>query len=784
MHHEIINTLYKALISLILLGFLHISFAQKLKESKKKSNLIALNFSMPGGFYDEEISLELTSSPGAKIYYTVDGTLPNRSSKIYRRPLRINSNTIIRAIARRGRKKSKHQTHSYFFNEPKSTFPVISIAIPPKVLFDPETGLFMKGSNAIDSLWTLPGANFWSKSETLINAEIFETNGNCEYNNLSGLRLFGGMSRLFPQKSMTIVARKRYGQKRFKHKIFGKDGLKKFKFLVLRNSGSDWGKSHFRDAFMTSLLDDWDIEKQDYRPSHVYINGKYWGIYNIREKVNRYFLEDHTDVDKDSLELMEHRFNRKRGSRKHYLNMLKFLEENDLSNPANYAYLKSLMDVKNFMLYQIAQIYFDNRDAGGNIKYWRPAIEGGKWRWILYDTDWGFGLHSEEAYKHNSLEFHTATDGPTWPNPPWSTFILRKLLMNEEFKNQFINTFADQLNTTFESKRVVALINQFYKNLQPEMQRHLDRWQLSNQEWVDHVRIMKVFGVERPAYMRHYLQEFFNLGELVDVDVKISGGGRVVVNENITVDNNFAGKYFKKVPIRFKAVPNFGYRFSHWEGIRVDEGVRGFILRLKKPKYHLKAVFVKSVHPLAGKIIINEISTNNKQSGDWVELYNSSEKSVNLQDWIFTDTKNDFTLPNATIPSKSYLILCQNRKRFQKTFPDRTNIVGGFKFGLSKRKEVLNLYTDTGAAVDSMSYELEPTDSIFTLGLLLPFLDNSDFENWEQNFGPGTPSRANPYYLESRIKAKQERAMMFGGIAGILLVFVFLLVMKKTKSTT
>ena len=755
------------------------ALAQSSQGTNKRGSSLDLEFSIEGGFYDEELLLELYSIPGARIYYTLDGSLPRRSSRVYKRPIKIKSNTVVRAIARRGRKKSKHYAHTYFIDEERSSFPVISLAVPPHVLFDPETGLFMKGSNAIDSLWTLPGANFWTRSETVINAEIFETDGNCEYNSLSGLRLFGGMSRLFPQKSMTIVARKRYGEKKIKHRIFGKEGLRNFKFLVLRNSGSDWGKSHFRDGVMTSLLDGWDMEKQDYRPSQVYINGKYWGIYNIREKVNRYFLEDHLDIDKDSLELMEHRFTRKRGSRRHYRKMLQFLEENDLSDPASYAYLNALMDVRNFMEYQIAQIYFDNRDAGGNIKYWRPGTEGGKWRWILYDTDWGFGLHSEHAYKNNSIKFHTQANGPTWPNPPWSTFILRKLLENDTFRDEFVNSFADHLNTSFESRKVVNTINQFYKKLQPEMKRHLKRWRLSERVWQDHVRIMKIFAVERPAYMRKYLQEYFDVGEQVGVDIEVSGGGKVVINENIPVFGDFSGKYFRKLPVRFKAVPNFGFRFSHWEGVKIEPGIRGFILRLKKSHYKLKAVFVKSVHPLAGKILINEVSPNNKQSGDWIELYNNTEETVNLQDWVLADLKNEFNIPNAVIRPKSYLILCENMKRFQKTFPDRTDIVGSFKFGLNKHKEVLNLYSSEGAAVDSMSYYLEPTDSIFTVGLLLPFLDNSNSENWEQNFGSGSPSRANPYYLESRIKAKQERAMMLGGVAGIFLVFIFLLMVKR-----
>ena len=110
------------------------------------------------------------------------------------------------------------------------------------------------------------------------------------------------------------------------------------------------------------------------------------------------------------------------------------------------------------MDYKIAQIYFDNQDAGGNIKYWRPQTPSGRWRWVLYDTDWGFGLHDEKAYNNNSLAFHTATGGPAWPNPEWSTFILRNLLKNEEFQNQFINRFCDAMNTSFIKIRVYVVM--------------------------------------------------------------------------------------------------------------------------------------------------------------------------------------------------------------------------------------------------------------------------------------------------------------------------------------
>jgi len=516
----------------------------------------------------------------------------------------------------------------------------------------------MNGPDAIDSLWRMPGANFWSKSERKINTEIFEKDGECVFRSPTGFRLFGGMSRLFPQKSMTLVCRNMYGKKRVRHKLFGKNGAKKFKFLVLRNSGSDWGKSHFRDAFMTDLVDKWDMETQDERPAQVYINGKYWGIYHIREKVNRYFLESEWGYHKDSIDLIEHKFTRKRGSRKHYQKLLDFLEEKDMSLPENYAYLQSLMDVENFVDYKIAEIYFDNVDAGGNIKYWRPQIEGGKWRWILYDTDWGFGLHDPKAYKHNSLEFHTKPNGPHWPNPPWSTFMLRALLDNSDFKELFVSRFADHLNKSFSETRTVRLIDKHYQRLLPEMPKHLKRWNLSEKTWHKEVDVMKNFALNRPEYIRQHLMEKFDVGNPATLNLTASAGGKIILNKNVEINSgdDFSGTYFEKIPVHLLAEPDLGYKFSHWEGVELLDGTRELTIALLKETSTLRAVFEKAVNQLTGVVLINEISCNNNKTGDWIELYNTSKETVSLQDWFIADNRNKYKMPPITIASKDYVI--------------------------------------------------------------------------------------------------------------------------------
>ncbi len=741
-----------------------------------------LDFSMPGGFYDSALEVEL-SSPGAEIYYSLDGSMPTRRSPRYQAPIIIRKTTVLRAVAYHREVRSRFMGQTYFIGEPKGDFPVISLAVTPALLFDAQRGLFMQGSIA-DSLWNKPNANFWTRREVPMHVEFYETDGSCVYNSLSGMRLFGGMSRLFPQKSLAIIAREGYGEDRIRHPVFGKKGPKSFKSLVLRNSGSDWGKTHFRDALMTSLLDGWDIEKQAYRPAHVYINGKYWGIYNIREKINRYFIASHSEVDKDSIDFLEHRNNLRRGSRQHYARMLKYLAAHDLSNAENFAWVNRQMDVDNFLNYQIAQIYFDNQDAGGNIKFWRPKTANGRWRWILYDTDWGFSLQEPRGWRNNSLAFHTASNGPDWPNPPWSTFILRKLLENADFRKAFVNRFADHLNSSFSPDQVSARIDSFYHLLLPEMPRHLARWQLSRGKWEAQINLLRTFGNERPAFVRKHLQEMFRVGGLRSVVIEAKGGGTVLVNGCVPVHNTiFEGIYFERVPVNVRAVADYGYRFVRWEGVRGEENRRSFDFLLKSDQpYRIRAVFEKYEHPLMGKIVINELSANNKKSSDWVELFNNSDKSVSLHNWVMMDgNHNEFSFPDVSIGPNDYLLICQDAEKFRNLFPKAYNAVGGMGFGLHKRHETLCLFSSAGASVDSITYDLPPTDSIFTLNLLIPQLDNADPENWAIAPGVGSPNAANPYYLESRVRLSQKKWIRIGFGAGLVLVCLLLIWLKKRE---
>lgn len=739
-----------------------------------------LTYSREGGYYAAPLTIELYA-PGAEIYYTTNGNQPSRRAIRYTGPISIDQTTVLRAVAYRQGNRSDFTAQTYFIGEPATRMPIVSIGISPYILFDPDQGLFTQGSRADTARESLPGANFWSRQEVTANIEIYESDGRQVYNSLSGFRLFGGMSRLFPQKSIAIVARGNYGQKRIRHEIFGKAGKKKFKFLILRNSGSDWGRSHLRDALITSIVKDWNLDLQDYRPAHVYINGHYWGIYNIREKINRYFLASHHDVDKDSLDILEHYMTLKKGSRRHYQRLLAYLQEYDLADPLHYAHVRQQMDIENYIDHQIAQIYFDNRDAGGNIRFWRPQTSDGRWRWILYDTDWGMGLHYSDAAEHNSLAFHTEANGPGWPNPPWSTFLLRKLLDNDAFRAAFINRFADRLNTDLRAEHVLLTLERMYQHLRPEMPRHLDRWRIPEYRWTNDLDRMREFARKRPIHMWQHLQEFFQTGPRHSITLSATAGGHILVNRNLSVgQETYHGYYFRGIPISLQATPNYGYRFVGWEGLDYDATSDDLYLRLPEEGLQVRAVFEPYQHPMAGKIMINEIAPNNKQTEDWLEIYNHTDKRVALGGYILKDQKNnEFIFPEQTyVGPKDYLVVCEDMEAFRRVFPRAYNVVGNTGFGLNKHEERLELFSHDGAMIDSVAYRLPPTDSLFSLDLLLPRLDNSDPENWRRLYGVGSPNAPNPYFVESNIQRRQTLWMQIGLATAVALLCILLLVFK------
>jgi hypothetical protein len=524
-------------------------------------------FSHQRGFYSQRFQLLVTpSSPQASIYYSLDGSIPTTRSTLYQAPIPVTKTSVVRAREILSNSlPGKIITQTYFINE-KISLPVVSLTTDPPNLWDPDSGIYVLGKN-YDSNPPQYGANFWEDWERPVHVEFFEPGGKPGFSLDAGIKIFGGWSRASPQKPVAIFARSEYGASEIDYQIFPDEPITKFESFVLRNSGNDWYYTLFRDAMMQLLLKDKDVDIQAYRPAVVFLNGTYWGIHNIREKISEHYLASHQGIDPDNIDLLENDGAVIKGDAAHYQAMLNYIATHDMKLPASYDVINRTMDVDNFMDYEIAQIYFDNTDwPGNNIKFWRPRTADGRWKWIMFDTDFGFGLYNAENYRNNTLAIATEPNGPNWPKPPWSTFLLRKLLENPQFKIDFINRFSDLMNSTFLSSRVNQRIDEMKAVLEPEIPRHRTKWSASVSNWQQNVQVMKQFANYRAGYLKAHLLSKFQLKGTARVTLNISPpeNGTLKLNSLDLSQFPWQGDYFKELPIQIEAVPNDGFRFIGW----------------------------------------------------------------------------------------------------------------------------------------------------------------------------------------------------------------------------
>lgn len=710
-----------------------------------------VSFSVPSGFHVQPFQLTLSTQAGGEIFYTTDGSDPMQSGNHYSLPLLIDETTIVRAGIRESNTISGVQTRTYLFD--KHDLPVISLTTDPKNLWDYNEGIYVVGPNAISD-YPYHGANFWQDWEKPVHMEMFEPDGRIAFAEDAGVKIFGGWSRVHDQKSLAIYFRDEYGADEINYQIFPNMELDRFSHLVLRNSGNDWNHTMFRDGLITSLFPS-DIDKQAFRSAVVYINGEYWGIHNIREKVNEDFLADHHHLDPDELTILELDGKVVEGDPISYLELMEFISMNDLKEDQNYEYVKTQVDIDNYVQYYVSNIYADNKDwPGNNIKYWKGQGSS-KWRWITFDTDFGF---VNEWF--NTLELALASDGEAWPNPPWSTYLIRNLLRNERFKNHFINAFADQINTIWEPGLVVSRIEMFEEVIAGEIDAHMNRWGGSKAIWDKKVKGMKYFANARPGYVRNDVRLYFGLGadQPLRLDVNNNAFGDIRLNSIKLESFQWSGIYFEGAPVTLEALPKPGYRFVRWEG---DVSSTDAIMQVSLASATgITAVF-ESYDPGLHSVIVNEIKYSSHatyDTEDWLELYNNGVEPMDISGWYVTDkdSSEPFVVPEGTIlPADGYMVICEDASSFGTMEAGVRAYVGNMEFGLSSVGDCLRLYTNEGLLTDEVCYsgmapwpEIKGTDA--TLALINPDLDNADSYNWFTQYRRGTPGAPNTYYAEEK----------------------------------
>ncbi|MFO7935669.1 MAG: CotH kinase family protein [Bacteroidales bacterium] len=711
-------------------------------------------FSPAVKFFDGSLTVSLSSDQSeGTIRYTLDGSEPDETDPEFPGSVEISSTTTIRAkLFREGQLTGQTFSYNYIDRDEieADNFAVICISTDADNLWNEQDGLFIHAENR--------------ELEKPAHVEFIEPDGSVGFSIDAGLKIFGNEpSGGDHQHKLSIFARSKYGYGSIDYHIFPDKPIEEFESIILRNAVPEmW------DALASRLIDNEAVAKQSYRATVVFINGEYWGTKFLREKINEHFVADNFGVDPDSVDLimgiesMVEYYNEEwpiAGDLEDYKQLIHYLIDHDLSDTANYEYIKTRIDIRNFITYQASEIYFGNMDwPGNNMKWWRERNKNGIWRWILFDVDAGLGAW--EPYTYNSMLHATKPDHDgQWPNPPWSSFIFRKLLENQSFRDRFVLRSFDLLNTDFTKESVNREIDAIVRDTEGEIRNHFRRWGGNYSEWESWIEDTRYFAKYRAARVRVHIRKFFDLGMIrsLDLDYTPHGGGQVRVNSKLIEQFPWKGKYPEDLPVSLEAIPAYGYRFAGWEG--TEDTSRAITVQLDGSK-DLTAIFKPEAW--YRPVIINEINYHSSpelNSEDWIELYNNGPETVSIGNWMLKDSDDThvFTFPvYQELASGEYLVICRDLNIFHSIYPDVDNYSGNLGYGLSGGGEIIRLFSNKGDLVDWVEYDdftpwpVEPDGKGATLALSHPDLDNSVARNWFASHKGGTPGRANSMFTSTR----------------------------------
>jgi len=523
-------------------------------ESSEQSGEVSFN--TIGGVYPGPVQIEISGVVNdGSIRYTTDGGVPEYSSARYDGSLSISNTTVIRArIFENGKLPGKVSTQTYLIDEDIS-LPIMALSTDDDNLHDNRIGIYLDENVSTRKPWERPAV-----------LEFFEEDGSRVLNAEVDIRLFGRGAIHFPEKSLAIFARDNQGKDYFDYPLFPSMPLDYFESFLLRSSSDDWRYTLFKDGMIQSVVEgQTELDVQAFRQCILFINGNYMGIHNIREKYNESYLAAHHHIDPNNIDLLyidndyyPARIEVKSGDVGAYKSLLSFIEKEDLSDDASFELVEQIMDVDNFIDYIIVEVIASNKSWKHNRRVWRPRTPDGKFKWLLFDLDYGYSLVNLDILER------IGRDDPVFYN----------LLANEGFKQRFIQRLMTLDQTVFHANRVVPFIDSFEDGIEDQINRHLQKWGgtypgmiTSKADWRNKVQIARSYAMNRSPINRQHLEKFFNLSGFISGTIQVSpeNSGDIIADDVTLTAASFDGKFTKGQELQFKAIPKAGFEFVGWE---------------------------------------------------------------------------------------------------------------------------------------------------------------------------------------------------------------------------
>ena len=716
-------------------------------------------FSQAEGFYTSNQSIRLTtSSLSAVIRYTTDGSEPTATSSLYNgTPISITKTGLIRAacFSKENKLPSRSVANTYFITTSGHSLPVLSVVTNRTNLYG-STGIFDHTSEE------------WEKP---CYVEYFDKDRQKVFEQFSGIQIDGGAggSRTHAQHSFRLeFDNKAYGEGDVDYPLIAdRPNRKDYKSIYLRNGSNQWLTFQFKDAMECEMMSYQNLNDYSHcTPTVVYINGEYFGLYEMREKLNdEYFEENYQATVDSSFHLLSLSY--------YYKSILRALNgsvdefttdhSNFLKlNPASTDYLQKadqIMDLDYYTDYIIAQSWIADTDwPQNNIKIVKGDFSGHRWRFLLQDLEWALNPNgwTSSSYDHIGYMLNYST----------GNLYLRfwkELMKNPTYKKKFINRFADLMNSSYLPQNTIAIAQSVYNESYPEMRAEYVRWsggesQASSNmsKYANNLAIFKSELNNRSDVVRSNILSNFNLSAryTLELQVQPENAGVVQINTISPEVYPWRGVYFAGVPIKMEAKGTGDYVFDGWEPNSFIKDLKNPVIEtdVKISGYKFIAKF-KKVTPVQA-IAISEINYNSGEAypaGDWIELYNYGQTTINLTGWYLSDsdTTHKWVIGgDVSMLPNNRLVLASNKSKFSAVYPTIKNVIGSFEFGLGTPSDSVLLFDSSGKLMAGLQYNSEspwPTEANGTgktLELKDPGINLNFSANWFAGCLGGSPGTA------------------------------------------
>ncbi|CAM4058449.1 CotH kinase family protein [Flavobacterium antarcticum] len=522
------------------------------------------------------------------------GTKNTRQHTIYVPLVPLRKAMILKAKSYVNGIPSKTISKTYFVwsNGNPYNLPVVSLQTQENNLFDYNLGTYTAGvdfdtwrlENPTNNQYYRPEwCNYARKSSTWeypMNVQIFN-NSNSVLSQNAGYRIHGNNSRTYLVKSMRLYADTDYDENDyFQHNLFTipifdapNATNNKYKRILLRPNGSGGAVTY--DVVFNRIMQPFYNGVTRIQPVIQFLNGEFWGLSTIRDRFDKYHYAYNFNLNKDNIVQVSCGGNNcelDEGLSEDYSdynNLRNYIIANDMANETFYAIAANQLDITSFIDHMVLQIYSGTN--GYEHKFWKAKVPenndygDGKWRTTIQDFE------------------PALTSGTDWLQH-WGTIsgspneaLFANLLANENFKKQFINRFADMLNSAFTTSNFLSVVNKTYEEVTPYLAENFNRTPATNFYTASNKTKLINWGTNQPTVQRNAINTFFNIANTVDIVLSLSSSDAGIIKMN-TIDITattpgitqnpypWTGTYFKGIPVKLAAKAAPGFIFSHWSG--------------------------------------------------------------------------------------------------------------------------------------------------------------------------------------------------------------------------